>query len=975
MARDGEWGRGGASAATLFRGSLTWSSSVEGAESRPEARTRLTPAFLVLGVLAALSSSLVAAPVAAQESTREVWPFFEGPDAHTWFVNDYDSRFRFTCPSDDSTMRAWAIWSWPDTPAGRYRVEVYVPPQEATAIVTYRIGTDSSGLIADPVRLNQLERSGTWGTIFDGDYAGGRLWVELGDHDSEPSGGDDWCRWGGHRSIGAGPARLVVADTSQPSPSPDSDPPGRVTVEATGGPGELSVSWWADSGSEILLWLFEHNYPDGSADSETFDGWATGGSWSGDLAGKRALPGEHVLRVQACNEYGCGPWGSDTAIVTASPPPTSEDPTRDSRVEMSLGANNSGAGDCPYSQLPCRWVDVTLHDLPAGSYPVRCMWLHSESGAERVSTSRTIEHAGGASATLNNVCHFNVRVGRSVHVTVGDVRSNTVSFTGDPVGSSTPSPPPPPPPVGEPPGAPRLTVRIEESSDGRTLVATWLPPSDDGGSPITGYEVTITRPGRTFGPYDKSASARSHRLNRLRDNTTYTVLVAAENEFGRGRPARESIRTPQTVRTPPDTGSEPPGAPRLSVRIDESSDGGTLVASWSPPANDGGSPITGYQIRFNTYDPPAATFGWYDEPASARSYEFSELRDDTTYAVSVRAKNIHGTGPPAIATFGSCPRRDKFTTRAVNQTRILGLVFGGSTVVVASTDFRTVDGTTVMAGTQGGVVSNERPRVNLSPSGCSWITENAKVDQNAALSGNALVTGHAQVSHHAKVSGDAIVRGHAKVYGEAVVSDNAEVSGRAKVYGEAQVFENAKVSGDIVIEGDAKVYGNLELTGNDTKAITSGRWNGGEEFMRALEETHAFLFDAVSTWFAICKIDGSDVQSFINLTGRTADNLIIRESAFDACSFPNVRRHLADAFSPGWSDALPYDSGKFVTLYKLFKVANNVRDGESLKSLAAEVRQLYRSVREKCDDRYLGPRGYQHLIFDCYERLRNLEDR
>ena len=205
---------------------------------------------------------------------------------------------------------------------------------------------------------------------------------------------------------------------------------------------------------------------------------------------------------------------------------------------MSLGANNSRAGACPYSQLPCRWVDVTLRDFPAGSYLVRCVWLHSESGAERVSTSRTIAHGGSSLATMNNVCHFNVRVGRSVHVTIGDVRSNTVRFTGDPVGGS------PPPPAGVPGPAQDVRIRVEESSSGRILVARWSPPADDGGSRIASYTVTISRPGRTFGPYERSATSRRVHIRNPRYNTTYTVRVTVKNVHGSSDVRSASVAIP-----------------------------------------------------------------------------------------------------------------------------------------------------------------------------------------------------------------------------------------------------------------------------------------------------------------------------------------------------------------------------------------------------------------------------------------------
>jgi len=110
----------------------------------------------------------------------------------------------------------------------------------------------------------------------------------------------------------------------------------------------------------------------------------------------------------------------------------------------------------------------------------------------------------------------------------------------------------------EPPDAPTVGLRVVDESDGtRTVVATWTPPDNDGGSQITNYRVTFSRPGRTFPTASRSANARSHRLTNASNNTTYTVQVQAENAIGVSPSARRSITT---------GGSPPPDAPTLTVR-------------------------------------------------------------------------------------------------------------------------------------------------------------------------------------------------------------------------------------------------------------------------------------------------------------------------------------------------------------------------------------------------------------------------
>ena len=83
-----------------------------------------------------------------------------------------------------------------------------------------------------------------------------------------------------------------------------------------------------------------------------------------------------------------------------------------------------------------------------------------------------------------------------------------------------------------------------DSSD-RRIVTSWTPPLDDGGSNIIGYTVTISRPGRIFGPYRLSATKRSYTLSNPRSDTTYKVRVVARNRIGSSQADRRSLTTPE----------------------------------------------------------------------------------------------------------------------------------------------------------------------------------------------------------------------------------------------------------------------------------------------------------------------------------------------------------------------------------------------------------------------------------------------
>jgi len=85
-------------------------------------------------------------------------------------------------------------------------------------------------------------------------------------------------------------------------------------------------------------------------------------------------------------------------------------------------------------------------------------------------------------------------------------------------------------PIGTPdaPAAPNVSVA------GADLSVSWSAPLADGGSPITGYELTLLRSGvQAGGIVEKSAGSTTHVFTGL-TNGTYTVRVAAVNLAGAG---------------------------------------------------------------------------------------------------------------------------------------------------------------------------------------------------------------------------------------------------------------------------------------------------------------------------------------------------------------------------------------------------------------------------------------------------------
>ena len=138
-------------------------------------------------------------------------------------------------------------------------------------------------------------------------------------------------------------------------------PPGVATVTATGGANRFSASWSvATNGAEIARWEFAGHR------EQTFDDSVRSFTWA------PVAPGRYTIRIRACNDAGCGDWGSATVTVTApaSETPTPEPPTA-RRVELTRGANAQNVtSGC--TSANCHFLRVELVDFGPGTYTVHC---------------------------------------------------------------------------------------------------------------------------------------------------------------------------------------------------------------------------------------------------------------------------------------------------------------------------------------------------------------------------------------------------------------------------------------------------------------------------------------------------------------------------------------------------------------------------------------------------------------------------
>ena len=151
-------------------------------------------------------------------------------------------------------------------------------------------------------------------------------------------------------------------------------------------------------------------------------------------------------------------------------------------------------------------------------------------------------------------------------------------------------------PTYTPPEAPTGLTAMEPEPTQITF--PWTAPSDNGGAPITAYDLRHIETGAA----DKSdanwtlkedvwttgSGPLQYSLTGLTGGTQYDVQVRAVNAAG------ESEWSPTVTGT-----TAPPVAPEAPTRLTARVVSGEaqVVLSWTAPANTGGAPITGYKIE------------------------------------------------------------------------------------------------------------------------------------------------------------------------------------------------------------------------------------------------------------------------------------------------------------------------------------------------------------------------------------------
>jgi hypothetical protein len=182
------------------------------------------------------------------------------------------------------------------------------------------------------------------------------------------------------------------------------------------------------------------------------------------------------------------------------------------------------------------------------------------------------------------------------------------------------------------------------AAPGNGSAALNFTPGPDGGAPITGYEVST---GGVYAPLATSPGplgSLNATVSGLTNGTGYTVTVHAVNGLGAGDPSNDATVTPVT------TASAPTGLTAVPGNT-------TAALSFTPPADDGGTAITGYDVSTGSgYSPMATSPGL----SGTLIGTLTGLTNGTSYTVNVRASNLAGPGAPsdsAVVTPATTPAK------------------------------------------------------------------------------------------------------------------------------------------------------------------------------------------------------------------------------------------------------------------------------------------------------------------------------
>ena len=190
--------------------------------------------------------------------------------------------------------------------------------------------------------------------------------------------------------------------------------------------------------------------------------------------------------------------------------------------------------------------------------------------------------------------------------------------------------------VDEPPGRPAAPSVTATAGSSTSLDVTWTAPENTGPA-ITSYDLQYRQGSSgafTVGPQDVTGTSAV--IGSLAPGTSHQVQVRATNADGDGYWSFSGTGQ---------TGTSVPGAP---TSLSATASGSTQInLSWTAPASDGGSSITGYKIEVSSDGGSSWSDHVADTTSATTTYPHTGLSAGTTRHYRVSAINTNGAGRPS----------------------------------------------------------------------------------------------------------------------------------------------------------------------------------------------------------------------------------------------------------------------------------------------------------------------------------------
>jgi predicted RNA-binding protein with TRAM domain len=349
---------------------------------------------------------------------------------------------------------------------------------------------------------------------------------------------------------------------------PPSAPGAPSATAYTDGSGQIAISWSAPAANGATI----TNYQVQDNDLQT---WQTSGTSL--MIGGFSNGTSYQFEVQAYNSAGWGSYSGGSNWVIPYGPPGAP----------SAVTAAAGDGSATVSWQPAYDTGSAITAYTATAAP----------GGQSCSTT------GALSCTVTGLTN-----GATYTFTVQAANAAGAGQASSPSNAVIPKGPPSPP------------SKVIAAARPASAVVSWLAPTSNGGSAITGYMATAS-------PGDQSCSttgALSCTATGLTNGNSYTFTVKSRNAYGASAPSLES----NTVIPAMD-----PGQP---LKVSAVAGNRSATVAWRAPANNGGAPVTAYTA---TASPGGASCR-----TASLSCTVAPLTLGSRYSFTVVATNRVGSG-------------------------------------------------------------------------------------------------------------------------------------------------------------------------------------------------------------------------------------------------------------------------------------------------------------------------------------------